>query len=287
MIRIGAAVALMTLASPALAYTAAGDREFPATIELPQIGPADEIYVTGLSQPASGGRGSSLSTTFDKTITERFGIGVTAGYGFNQTTGHSTEVGWQNTSLFAQYTLVVDPDNEFLLSIGGERELGGTGAAHAGADRNGATTPLVYFGKGLGDAGIDLLKPISVVGNFGAELGDGSRPDFWTGGLALEYSIPYLTAKVAEVAVPDALRDLVPLVEFTASTPMSSNAHTSTAIQMAPGVNWTGEGWELGAEAQIPLTRTAGQGLGVALQLHLALDYLLPESLGAPLIRQR
>jgi len=37
-------------------------------------------------------------------------------------------------------------------------------------------------------------------------------------------------------------------------------------------------------EAQIPASRAAGQGLGAELQLHIALDYLLPDSIGAPLI---
>jgi len=290
MTRFIAPIATLLLAlildGTAWAYTAAGDREFPATILLPQIGPADELYVTGQSQPVAGGRVSGLYTTFDKTITERFGLGVTAGYGFVQTTGAPTQAGWQNTSLFAQYAVVIDPDNEFLLSLGGERELGGTGARRAGADPNGATTPLVYFGQGLGNVGADFLKPVSIVGNLGATIGDGSRPNQWTGGLALEYSIPYYTAKVG--SVPDAFRDLVPMVEFTASTPMSSRTQgTNTELVMGPGVNITGAGWELGVEATVPLTRAAGRGLGMALQLHIALDYLLPDSLGMPLIQGR
>ncbi len=42
-----AAAALVAFsAAPALAYTAAGDRVFPATILLPQNAPSDDFYVT-------------------------------------------------------------------------------------------------------------------------------------------------------------------------------------------------------------------------------------------------
>jgi hypothetical protein len=271
---------------PAHAYTAAGDREFAATILLPQIGPADELYVTGLSQPVAGGRGSDLSVTYDKTITERLGLGLTATYGFDQATGQKTEQGWQNLTLIAQYTLVIDRPNEFLFSAGVERELGGTGAAHAGADSDGATTPLIYWGKGLGDVGPEFLRPLAIVGNAGAELGDGARPNFWTGGLAFEYSFPYLASKVSASSVPGGLRGLIPMIEISASSPISAASGATTSVLVAPGVTLSGRGYELGLEAQIPVTRGAGQGLGVALQLHVALDYLMPESLGVPLLHR-
>ncbi len=63
-----AAALLMGAVAPAMAYTAAGDREFPATILLPQIGPADELYLTGTTQPVSGGRESTTSATYDKAL---------------------------------------------------------------------------------------------------------------------------------------------------------------------------------------------------------------------------
>jgi len=274
------------VAGPAGAYTAAGDRDFVATVLLPQIGPADELYLTGVTQPVDGGRTSNASVTYDKLLTDRFGIGVTAAYGFQQTSGQDTVTGWQNLTMIMQYTPIIDAEDELLVSVGFEREFGGTGAVHAGADPIGATTPLVYFGKGFGDIAADYLKPFAIVGNAGAELGDtGARPNQWTGGLALEYSLPYLTSKVDGTAVPDSLRNLIPMIEFSASTPISSPGQTSLLV--APGLTLAGYGWELGLEAQIPASRAAGQGLGAALQLHIALDYLLPDSIGAPLITRR
>ena len=278
-------LALLLIAGPASAYTAAGDRDFPATILLPQIGPTDESYFTGASQPVPGGRESALSATFDKTVIERLGIGLTEGYGFVQTTGQKPATGWQNLTLIGQYTAIVDRPAEFLLSLGFEREFGGTGAVRAGAEPDGATTPLVYFGKGLGDAGPAWLRPLAIVGNAGYALGDtAARPDLWTGGIAFEYSFPYLTSKVEAGAIPDFLRGVTPMVEITAETPVRATPDAQTAITVAPGVAIAGAGWELGLEAPIAVTRGAGQGVGVALQLHLALDYLMPERFGTPLL---
>ncbi|MGH7095285.1 MAG: hypothetical protein ACREFB_17360, partial [Stellaceae bacterium] len=51
---------------PALAYTASGDRTFPATLVLPQIAPGDEVYFNYSTVPLSGGatRVSDLTATY-------------------------------------------------------------------------------------------------------------------------------------------------------------------------------------------------------------------------------
>ena len=46
-----ATLALATAGGPAIAYTAAGDRSFPATILLPQLSPTDEFYLTPSTLP--------------------------------------------------------------------------------------------------------------------------------------------------------------------------------------------------------------------------------------------
>ncbi len=75
------------------------------------------------------------------------------------------------------------------------------------------------------------------------------------------------------------------MVEIAATAPASNAPGGATSVLVAPGLTLSGAGWELGLEAQIPVTRAAGQGVGVALQLHIALDYLFPETLGRPLLR--
>jgi len=58
-------------------------------------------------------------------------------------------------------------------------------------------------------------------------------------------------------------------------------------LVVGPGFNYAGEGWELGVEAIIPTTRAAGSGFGFTAQLHFALDYLFPDSIGRPLFSRR
>ena len=292
---LGAAVAGLALWSfGAAAYTAAGDRIFPATIVLPQNAPSDDLYLTPSTQPlysailpGSTDRLTNGSITYDKTITERLSVGFTDGYNRFDQAGAGTASGWQNLQTMVQYLAVLDPAHELLVSVGAGREWG-TGAPRAGASPSGATTPAVYFGKGLGDLDIPALRPLAVSGSVGYQLADQSRrPDLLVTGFVVEYSIPYLVSKVSSTPLPDVLRAMTPMVEFQLTTPASNTRGATTATLIAPGVNYAGEGWELGVEALIPTTRSAGRGIGVTAQLHLALDYLFPDSLGRPLFSSR
>ncbi len=288
----GSALALWSFG--AAAYTAAGDRLFPATIVLPQNAPSDDLYLTTSTQPlysatlpGSTDRLTNGSITYDKTITERLSVGFTDGYNRFDQAGAGTASGWQNLQTMVQYLAVLDPAHELLVSVGAGREWG-TGAQGVGASPSGATTPAVYFGKGLGDLDIPALRPFAVSGTVGYQFADqGTRPDLLVTGFVVEYSIPYLVSKVSSTPLPDFLRALTPMVEFQLTTPASNTRGATTAGLIAPGVNYAGEGWELGVEALIPTTRAAGRGIGVTAQLHLALDYLFPDSVGRPLFSSR
>lgn len=267
---------------PAGAYTAAGDRIFPATLELPQIAPSDELYLTGGTTPGHAARNSNLSVFYDKTISERFGVGITGGYDRIDPAAGPHKGGWQNLDLVAQYVAIVDPRHEFLLSLGLDRQFGGVGAQRVGADPVGATTPMVYFGKGLGDVDAGWLKPVAISGFAGYQLADtAARADAITGGLAFAYSMPYREALVRSDDLPALLRATTPMVELLAATPSRGG---STTVTVAPGFAYAGEGWEFGIEATVPATEASGDGLGVIAQFHLALDYLFPETIGRPLL---
>ena len=77
---VAAAALILRLCGRAHAYEAAGDRLFPATLVLPQIGPGDEFYVNGSTLPLAGGepgadsRANNFSATYNKTITDRLGV---------------------------------------------------------------------------------------------------------------------------------------------------------------------------------------------------------------------
>jgi hypothetical protein len=289
---IPAAFAAASSFGPAAhAYTSAGDRSFPASILLPQIAPSDELYFLSTTQsfhsatePSDSDRLTNFSGVFDKTITERLGVTIEDGYNRLSPAGGPTATGWQNLELTVKYLAILDPASEFLFTIGADREFGGTGAQRIGANPRGATTPTVYFGKGLGDIGIDALRPLAVKGTFGYQITDGGqRSSQIQAGLAFEYSIPYLESKVRALGLPDLVANATPMVEFFMTTPTRSSPGSNTTLIVAPGVAYSGEGWELAVEALVPTTRTTGSGIGAAVQLHFALDFLFPGSIGRPI----
>ena len=277
-----ASIAFVLAAPAAHAYTAAGDRIFPALMLLPQIAPSDEAYVTTSTQPTADGRVSTLAGIYSKTLTERWGVQVEDSYSWFDRRRASTVSGWNNAELFVRYLAVVDLEHEFLLTVGVHQEFGDSGARRIGADPNGATTPTLFFGKGLGDFDIGYLRPLAIVGNVGYEASNGgTRPDRQVGGIAIQYSIPYLVSKVDSIQLPDFLRNVTPMVEVSYGT-TTTGPGQSTAVTVAPGFSYAGEFWELGVEALVPATRAAGTGAGVMVQFHLSLDFLFPNSIGRP-----
>jgi len=285
------AVALVFLGAVprALAYTASGDRLFPATMVLPQIGPGDEFYVNYTTLPQTGGpgapnRSSSLTATYAKTITDTLGIEVEETYTWIDQNQAGTLYGWQNLDGALKYQAYNNLAHEFQLGLGLDRETGGTGAVRVGASPSGATSPEVYFGKGLGDLDIGYLRPLAVTGLAGVQVADAApRPDLAVAGLVVEYSIPYLESKVHSFDLPDWARRLTPMTEIAFTAPAGTSFGARTTALIAPGFSYAGDGWELGIEALIPVSRATGRGVGATAQIHIALDYLFADSIGKPL----
>jgi hypothetical protein len=263
----------------ASAYTAAGDRTFPALILLPQLAPSDQIYLTPMTQPMSEGSSTNVALDFAKTLTERLGVRFEEGY-----TWLGGNAGWQNLEMVTQYLAILDPVREALVSVEVDREWGGTGARRIGAAPQGATAPTINFAKGMGDLDIGYLRPLAVTGSIAYRFADAApRPDNLLTGITVEYSIPYLQSKVRAFDLPDLLRGMTPLVESLVVTPTSNRGSNGTSATFGPGVNYSGEGWEFTIEALVPAGRSAGAGLGVAAQLNLSLDYFFPDTIGKPL----
>jgi hypothetical protein len=278
----------------ACAYTAAGDRLFPATGILPQIAPGDEFYIWGWTVPLAGGavgapdRASNFGAVFDKTITERLGIHFEDSWFRLDRVRAGSLQGFANFQTELKYEVVNDHPHEFLLTLGVNREWGGTGARQIGASRTGATEPRVYFGKGLGDFDIGYLRPLAVTGFVGYQFADSQpRPDLVNTGFVVEYSIPYLQSKVRSFDLPRLIRGLTPMTEVSFMVPAGRSFGARTTTLIAPGVSYAGEGWEFLLEALVPATDATAAGAGVRAQLHLSLDYLFPDTIGRPLLSTR
>jgi hypothetical protein len=292
MVRIAAALPVLALAMAAAAipklahaYTASGDRNFPATLILPQLAPGDEFYLNYTTLPqASGGPGtptreSSFTSVLGKTITDDFGIFIEETYSWNNLQGGGTNYGWQNQDGSLRYQAINNIDHEFLMSLGLDRETGGTGATRVGSFPSGATTPQIYFAKGMGDLDVGFLRPFAVTTFNGVTLADTApRPDVVNNGFTVEYSIPYLESKVQAFDLPSVIRQMTPMTEVLFTSPVGRSYGTRTTALIAPGISYNGGGWELAVEALVPATRATGSGVGVTAQLHIALDFFFADS---------
>ncbi len=215
-----AGVPLITLASivPAHAHVVAGNRVFPVTLTFDDPGVGDEVSLPALTytrSAADGGTGPAhevdLGFEFDKTITTNTAIILNDGYDIQQRTGSKTETGWENLVITGKWQAYTNAEHEFVASLGLQREVGGTGTTHTGADRYGSTSPTLYAGKGLGDLPIGMLRALAVTGELFYTIADKglkeatvTDPDTglvslqfnngnnnaWTGGFSIQYLDP-------------------------------------------------------------------------------------------------
>jgi hypothetical protein len=156
------------------------------------------------------------------------------------------------------------------------------------------TTISGYFGKGLGDIPFDPVRPFAITGeldynipNAGYASGYGGL-NYWSGGMTLQYSIPYLQSQIKDEGLPPLLANLTPLAELGWSSAAAGSAfkptNDPTTFTLGTGAVWTGEYYSISTELLWPLNGAAGHGLGVIGQFHLYFDDLFPDSLGKPLI---
>jgi hypothetical protein len=293
------AIALVLPDAAALAHGFAGQRFFPATIATDDPFVSDELSAPTVSTIRNSGPGGGqeidTSIDFSKRITPSFGLG------FGETWQHFSNApsGFANLELSAKYQLLVDAPHEALLAAGIDAEIGGTGATKVGADRFSTLTPALFFGKGMGDLpdGMKWLKPFAITGSFGVgfptqagttdpDTGDVERhPNTFETGLAIEYSLPYLQSAVQDIGLPAPFNRMIPLVEFSFSTPFNRGQNGLTTGTINPGVVWAGSYFQVGAEAIIPANSRSGRNVGGVIQLHFFLDDIFPRSIGRPIFQ--
>src|SRR6185437_793721 len=118
-----------------------------------------------------------LNFEFDKRITENFGFSLSDGYQWLRTPGAKTANGWQNLEGGLKYKVYVNPEHEFMLSLGVSRTFARTGAtgdngAALDNDDSSSTTPTIFWGKGFGDLPIGWARAFSLTGELGYQIAD-------------------------------------------------------------------------------------------------------------------
>jgi hypothetical protein len=300
----------------AAAHAVAGDRVFPVTLTIDDPGVADEASLPTFTWQRFGANGGPSSynqytfgAEFDKRITERLGIFINDSYVIQDYTTGKGHYGFQDVTGGVKYQTYVNAQHEFIVSLGVIREFARTGNPAIGADTTGNTTPTVYWGKGLGDLPIGLLRPLAITGTAGYSIADkelkglpqspsqggdmsgmaaqqfnNGYANRYVGGLSIQYSMPYLQSQVRDVGAGNFFGRLVPLVEIAYSSPAARPNNLGVQLQVAPGVIYEGDTYQVGVEALIPATKAAGTNVGVIAQFHLFFDDLFPNTLGKPLL---
>ena len=263
-----------------------GDRFFPPTIATDDPFATDELAFPTVSYLKSDGTGTTdIGFEFNKEIFPKFALGVSGDWLNVKPEGMASTSGFDNFSLSAKYQLWQNDPHEMVFSIGGEWEIGGSGASKVGAGSANVFTPTIFFGKGLGDLpdSLNYARPFAITGTFGAGIPDQYEPNSLEWGLALEYSLPYLQSQVKDIGLPAPFKNMIPVVEFAFSSPVNRDGGVTTGT-INPGILYETRYFQIGAEAIIPVNSASAQNVGAAVQLQIFLDDILPKVFGHPII---
>ena len=291
-----AAVILPFATSAALAHGFAGQRFFPATILTDDPFVADEMSLPTFTRPPTAADGSfeyDLDVDLAKRLTPN--LGLTLGYGWTNAhnPGAPSVSGFGPLSTGLQYQLFVNAPHEVIGLANLSVAWAHTGRVQAlGAPDFTTLSPSFDFGKGFGDlpASLPYLRPFAVTGNLGfdfptkTESAGVPNSNNFNYGFAFEYSLPYLQCCVKDAGLRAPFNQLIPLVEVAFTTPVNRiTPGVTTTGTIQPGIIWSGQYFQVGAEAIIPVNRASGHGIGGIVQLHFYLDDLFPNSIGKPI----
>jgi hypothetical protein len=286
--------------SNALAHCFVGPRFFPATLATDDPCVADEMSLPTVSWSKTADIPPAtewdISGEISKRITENFGVSIGQVWTQIRQPDGTVTSGFQNLETTFQYQVLKDRSQELAVLAGLIVDWGHTGSTGSGlADTFSTVTPTLYFGKGFGGLpdSLSWARPLALTGQVGYEIPTNSFdftqsvfiPQQLVYGASLQYSMPYLKSEVRDLQLPDFFNHLIPIVEASLTTPVANNfgnPYTTTGT-VNPGVIWVGSYYQIGLEAQIPINRESGSGVGVLGQLHLYLDDMFPTTVGQPL----
>ena len=293
----------------AFSHGFAGDRFFPATISTDDPFAASELSLPTFSEIRQPGpppvKVFDISTDLSLLVLPRTALTIGDGYSIQKVANQNAQTGFDNATLSVLYEFFENDQHEAITSIGLIWDIGGSGRHSLGNDSFSTFTPTFYFGKGFGDLpdNLPFLRPFAITGTLGLSITTRAvnesiaidpvtgqktvsvdhNPNTLQWGLALEYSLIYLQQHVKDVGFKAPFDHLIPLVEFPMSTPLNRGVNELTTGTINPGVIWSGQYYQVGVEAIIPVNGHTGHNLGVIAQIHFYLDDLLPKIFSKPL----
>ena len=284
---LACALAILIAPAPIRAHGFEGDRFFPPTPLTDDPIAVDELSLPEIQyNPASANRELDVTGSFTKEIFPKFALSIQDTYVNLNPKGGPAQDGWSPLTLNAKYQLWEIPGHEFILALGSDFTLGGTGSKALPSYQYYTTyTPSLYLGKGFNEFPDNLkyLRPFAFTAVIGYDLysnAAASNALEWSG--SLQYQLDYLQQHVEDIGLPKPFRDMIPLVEFQMTTPTNRSAQPTTGT-INPGVLWEGQYCQLSLEASIPLNSRSGPAVGGLFQIQFFIDDLFPKVFGHPL----
>jgi hypothetical protein len=304
-----AALVTIALASSypvtAQAHCEVGERIFPTTITFDDPCVSDELSLPTIQSFKNGDEPSAqeldVSGEYTKTITRNFGVSFEEEWVHLDVPGEGTHSGFDNLGTGFKYQFVRDKDRELAMSASLDVDWGGTGAKEIGAEPFTTPTPIWFAGKGFGflPERLSLLRPLAITTELGysfptqsstTEIEEGvltetNNPQFLIWGGSVQYSMPYLKSRVANLRFPEFVNRLILITEFNFQTQTSNfDGDERTTGTINPGLVYMAEKYQLAVEAIIPVNRASGDDIGVIGNVHFFLEDIFPRSLGKPLL---
>jgi hypothetical protein len=298
---------MIAISHAAQAHGIVGNRVFPGTLAFDDPAVMDELVLAGanLKHPDEDAdvSDSRIGWSFTRLLTSSVSIGFEGGW-MHRNWGAARQSGFDGTALTVKDLLYKNELHEVMISAGLGWGIGHSGAKGIGANKPDTILPGLFFGKGFGDApdGLSWLRPFAVTGaisvehpmtgtsiNLGIDDQTGTLGPMLTRhvdtlhwGFSIQYSTFYLTSRYTPGRLPksEPLHQFIPLVEFAFDSPRGEK----TGATVNPGLAYVAGGWQLAAEAIIPLNTQGGRTIGVRGHLFLFLDDLFPALFGKPLL---
>jgi len=267
------------------AHGIVGDYFFPPTITTDDPFAVDEFPFPTVSWfKANGVATTDIGFEFDKEIFPKFALSFAGDYLFQKPDGEPGLSGWDDFVAGAKYQLWQNADHQAIIAVGALWQIGRSGSTEVGADSANVFTPTVYYGKAFGDLpdSLGFAKPLAVTGTLGEDLPTRAEPNNLQWGFAVEYSLLYLQEQVKDIGLPAPFKTMIPLVEFTMTSPENRGGGETTGT-INPGILYENPRFQIGAEALIPANSASGHQVGFIIQFELFIDDLLPRVFGHPI----
>ncbi|MGH7115972.1 MAG: hypothetical protein ACREE9_15965, partial [Stellaceae bacterium] len=238
-----------------------------------------------------GAREVDLGADLSKRITPDWDFTLSDQWERLKTPGLPAQTGWGGLTTGTQYQLFVNPAHEAMALAALDVNSGNTGTRRVGAPDFTTLSPTFDFGKGFGDlpGSLPWLRPFALTGNLSFDFPTKTEsfgmpnPNSFNYGFAIEYSLEYLEHYVKDVGLRAPFDRMIPLVEFSLTSPLNRGQTGMTTGTVQPGIIWAGQYFQVGAEMIIPTNSLSGHGIGGIVQLHFYLDDLFPNSIGKPI----